>query len=262
MNRSFPNSRDEGQSNENEIAAEAVRDELGALRPLELRPEVLRQYSPLGGFELGEHGENFAAAVWLLTQTARLGTPIDGFPPEVSRRVEQARDRLETIVSWLGQLTPRAINSITVQHAPTNEVIFSVVEEPYDKPVTARSLSDGTLRFAALAVAVLGTSGRQTLLVEEVENGINPTRLNLLIRMLERATSTGPDVQVLASTHSPGVLDSASHDTVKNAIVLGWDNEAMCSTAITIGELPVEDQDDVTVGQLQAEGWLQLAANR
>jgi AAA ATPase domain len=59
------------ESRLNEDAAQLVREELASIQPLELRPEVLRQYSALGRFQLGEHGENFAAVVWDLVTDAR-----------------------------------------------------------------------------------------------------------------------------------------------------------------------------------------------
>lgn len=55
----------------NETFARVVAAELARISPLELRPEVLRQYSPLGRFHLGEHGENFAAVSWQLIEMAR-----------------------------------------------------------------------------------------------------------------------------------------------------------------------------------------------
>jgi predicted ATPase len=209
------------ESRINDDAAQLVRNELASFQPLELRPEVLRQYSALGRFQLGEHGENFAAVVWDLIGEAEWADGVGADDPHA----RDAKSRYEAILAWLSELTPRPVTRIKADSAPTGEVIFALQEEPFEQFVSARSLSDGTLRFAALAFALLATGGRRTLLIEELENGINPARLNLLVRMLEQTTDTQRDAQVLATTHSPTVLEFASKKTLDGSVVLGWDTE-------------------------------------
>lgn len=255
------------ESRVNEDVASAVRREFASIRPLELRPEVLRQYSALGRSDLGEHGENFGAVVWNLVNDATRKrfvrrTGADGeFRLERMDAPPEALQRLEAINAWLGEVTPIPIDSIETVQAPTGEVIFAVREAGYGHLIAAPSLSDGTLRFAALALAAVGAEGRQTLVVEEVENGISPSRLSLLIRMLEQ-TAGVDEVQVIASTHSPAVLDYASTETIDDSVVIGWDHDNVCSTPISLRNLPALQSalNDRTLGELQAEGWLQLAA--
>ena len=49
----------------------------------------------------------------------------------------------------------------------------------------ARSLSDGTLRFLALAVMLLDPRSVKVLCLEESENGIHPERINSMVSLLE-----------------------------------------------------------------------------
>ena len=270
------------ESRVNEAFAVSAREEFAAIRPLELRPEVLRQYSPLGRFELGEHGENFAAAVWQLEQDARHSRirRVRGDDGELGQEIvrdQASQERWDAITSWISELTPRTIQSLRTIRSPTGEVIFAVREDRYKDPVAAPSLSDGTLRFAALTFATVGAEKRTTLVVEELENGISPTRLNLLISMIEQsaeasarpANTSGRDqeqdksLQVIMSTHSPGILDYASLKTIGDSVVIGWDHETMSSHPINISSIPNFDQvtSRSTLGELQAEGWLQVAAD-
>jgi predicted ATPase len=263
------------ESRVNEAFAVAAREEFSSIRPLELRPEVLRQYSPLGRFELGEHGENFAAVVWRLEQDSRrlITRRVRDENGELTRVTgpdTQALDRFQAISAWLSELTPRPIVSIDAIQSPTGEAIFAVREEPYEKAIPAPSLSDGTLRFAALTLAAIGARGRSTLVIEEIENGINPTRLSLLIKMLEQAAELPPKsqeaetrVQVIASTHSPSILDYASRRTIRDSVVIGWDHDHMSSHPVGISDLPDFSKiaTNRTLGELQAEGWLQVAAD-
>ena len=246
-----------GESLLNVEAAEALRDELQALSPMELRPEVLRLYSPLGRSTLGEHGENFAAALHDLRERAgALESPASLAPDPA------AVLGLQAMTNWLSEVTPRRITEVLTQLSPTREAIVAVVEQPFTAPIAAPSLSDGTLRFAALALAAVGLDRRTTLVIEEIENGINPTRVALLVSMLEQVTSGTDRVQVVASTHSPSVVDTAAEETRANAVVIGWDDDHEASHPVRVRDLPNirEATVDRTVGDLQSEGWLQMAA--
>jgi len=257
------------ESRVNEDAAQAVRSEFASIRLLELRPEILRQYSPLGRSELGEHGENFAAVVWQLLEDARRRRVLRRRTANGEEQYEavtglpEARSRLDAINAWLRELTPMPIESIETVQAPTGEVIFAVKEAAFGNEIAAPSLSDGTLRFAALALAAVGAEGRQTLVVEEIENGVSPSRLSLLIQMLEQTAETSKEIQVIASTHSPAVLDYASKNTIENSVIFGWNHEHMCSQPVAVGKIPHLEgaTSDRSLGDLQAEGWLQLAAD-
>ncbi|WP_166673604.1 ATP-binding protein [Curtobacterium sp. PhB25] len=253
------------ESRQNEEVADRLRTELASISPLELQPDVLRRYAPIGRFEMGEHGENFAAAVWKLNYDAE--TPrfyLDG-NNEAGHEYEYDEDaisRRDAVLAWLNQVTPRPITALEAEASPTNEVVVTVHEEPYRQPIAAPSLSDGTLRFAALALASVGQRGRRTLLIEEVENGINPSRIALLVSMLEQVTASDSNVQVFASTHSPSILDYLDHDAAVRSVVIGWNPATSSSQVRRLGDLPglKEATKGARLGDLQEEGWLQEAA--
>lgn len=100
-------------------------------------------------------------------------------------------------------------------------------------------------------------------MVEELENGMNPTRISLLVAMLHQAPEAGAGVQVIASTHSPAVLDLAPRDVCDAAVVMGWDDDLGSSRPVRVVDLPSIQtiSRDVGMGELQTEGWLQEAAS-
>lgn len=224
------------ESNLNEDVADAVRAERRAISPLELRPEVLRTYSTRGNAILGEHGENFAGAVADLLERAGEMT---AYRPVSEGERATAQARLAAVLSWIDQVTPRGITSIRAESAPTGEVVFGVKESPFERVIPAPSLSDGTLRFAALAFAAIDPGPAQkTLVIEELENGVNPSRLPLLMQMLDQVTSADDTTQVIASTHSPAVLDSATDEIVQACVAVGWDVDTASSTVSRLVDLP------------------------
>jgi hypothetical protein len=82
----------------------------------------------------------------------------------------------------------------------------------------AKALSDGTLRFLALAVMELDPNTQGVLCLEEPENGIHPERIPAILRLLsdisvdvyEPVDSDNPLRQVLINTHSPVVVQQVS----------------------------------------------------
>ncbi len=84
----------------------------------------------------------------------------------------------------------------------------------------ARGLSDGTLRFLALAVLELDPESKGLLCLEEPENGIHPQRIPAMLRLLEDiAVDTNSPIgtdnplrQLTINTHSPAVVAQVHED--------------------------------------------------
>jgi predicted ATPase len=78
----------------------------------------------------------------------------------------------------------------------------------------AQALSDGTLRFLALALLELDPKFQGLICMEEPENGIHPARIPAILRLLQDIAvdvreAVGPDNplrQVIINTHSPAVV--------------------------------------------------------
>ena len=76
-----------------------------------------------------------------------------------------------------------------------------------------RALSDGTLRYIALALMLVDTRDRGLLCLEEPENGIHPSRIPNLVNLLydyavdpeEPVGDDNPARQVVINSHSPEV---------------------------------------------------------
>jgi predicted ATPase len=67
-------------------------------------------------------------------------------------------------------------------------------------------LSTGTLRVLTLLAVLRHPSPPPLLCIEEIENGLDPRTLNLIVEEIHRATQSGK-TQVICTTHSPYFLD-------------------------------------------------------
>ncbi|MBA3849475.1 MAG: ATPase [Opitutus sp.] len=130
----------------------------------------------------------------------------------------------------------------------------------------ARALSDGTLRFLALAVIEIDRSASGVLCLEEPENGIHPDRIPAILELLRDIASdtddaAGPDNplrQIILNTHSPLVVGECSDDALLVARLIEGVKTGRRFSRVTFASLPktwrdpVPNQEFVSRGQLLA----------
>ncbi len=95
-----------------------------------------------------------------------------------------------------------------LQPALTSELgrsfYLKLKEEKFEVP--GWLLSTGSLRILALLACLRHPSPPSLLVVEEVENGLDPRTLNMLVEEIRAAITLGK-TQVILTTHSPYLLD-------------------------------------------------------
>jgi len=105
------------------------------------------------------------------------------------------------------------VKSVRLDVDERRELLTLMLTERDGTEYEARSLSDGTLRFLALAVLESDSEARGVLCMEEPENGIHPQRIPAMLRLL-RDLAVDPTIavnednamrQVIVNTHSPMV---------------------------------------------------------
>ena len=107
------------------------------------------------------------------------------------------------------------------------------VHEANGESISAYSASDGTLRFLGMLGALLNEDAEGLYFFEEIDNGIHPARLHLLLDLIERQTAKGK-IQVIATTHSPDVLNLINDTTFENT-VCGVPRRGLCRRRHTPG---------------------------
>jgi predicted ATPase len=124
-----------------------------------------------------------------------------------------------TVANRLAELIA-GVGSIRVDADPKRETLTIVLRDLAGTDLSTRDLSDGTLRFLALAILEQDPELRGTLCLEEPENGIHPERIPAMLRLLQDISTDaheppGPDNptrQVIVNTHSPLVVANAPDD--------------------------------------------------
>ncbi|WP_414563654.1 MULTISPECIES: AAA family ATPase [unclassified Anabaena] len=90
--------------------------------------------------------------------------------------------------------------------------------------IDARSMSDGTLRFLAILTALLTRPEGSQLIIEAIDNGLHPSRANLLVKIL-REIGSKRNIDILLTTHNPALLDALSPEIVPFVVVAHRDAE-------------------------------------
>ncbi|MBF0416595.1 MAG: AAA family ATPase [Magnetococcales bacterium] len=126
--------------------------------------------------------------------------------------------------------------------------------------VDSRGMSDGTLRFLAILTALLTRPSGSLLIIEEVDNGLHPSRAHLLVRML-RELGVKRGVDVLVTTHNPALLDALGPEMTPFVTVSHRDSDSghSCLTLLEdVQQLP-KLLAMGSIGRLSTSGRLEQA---
>ena len=201
-------------------------------------PAHLRGYSEAPRAQrMGEHGENLAAVIDTLCHD------------------DATRD---AYLSWLQELRPEEVTDVGVLHGALGEPLLMLDEGGRKFPAPA--LSDGTLRFAALAAAFFQPDMPSVMTLEEIENGVHPNRLRILLELL-RTQAEEANTQVVATTHSPTVLDWLEERDYETTFLCKRDEETGESRIRALAEVPrfLDVVKKTPASELLMEGWLEAA---
>jgi predicted ATPase len=202
--------------------------------------DAMRQPSLPGQDMLGDNGRNLSSVLHAICED------------------KQAKQNL---LSWVRELTPMDAVDFEFPIDSTGKVLATLIERNNQK-ITLASASDGTLRFLAFLAAFLGPKKASFYFFEELENGIHPTRLNLLLDLIENQVKT-KNIQVVATTHSPQLLGCLSKESLEHASLVYRLPDAPDARIIRVLEMPDAKRliRKYKAPDLFAEGWFEDTAH-
>lgn len=86
---------------------------------------------------------------------------------------------------------------------------------PGRKGVPASAMSDGTLYALGLIVKILDPQRPKTLLIDDIDHGFHPKAQLTLVELLHKLLEEIPDLQIIATSHSPYILSGLKWDEVR-----------------------------------------------
>jgi len=208
-----------------------ARREMSSWSLLQLEPAALRNPSELRSpTQLEKNGANLAAVLAHLAETA-----------ERSEIEEDAEAVFCQVANRLSELIG-GVDRVFVDRDDKRELLTVTLKNIGGTELPARALSDGTLRFLALAVLELDYRRRGLICMEEPENGIHPERIPAMIRLLqdiavdvdEPIGEDNPLRQIIVNTHAPAVVGVVPED----CLLVAMEDDIKGSCGACFGCLP------------------------
>lgn len=217
-----------------------ARREMQSWQLLQLEPSSLRKPDEFTApARLGTDGSHLAAALYHL---ARLNAQRRGNGTEQEAAITQTYGQLANRLSQLID----DVQSVQVDRDERRELLTLLVTGRDGTAHPARALSDGTLRFLALAVLELDPEAKGLVCLEEPENGIHPERIPAMLDLLqdiatdvdEPVETDNPLRQVIINTHSPAVVGQVPDDSLLVAELKETVRDSQRFKRLTFSTLP------------------------
>jgi predicted ATPase len=231
-----------------EIGVEATLASLKNIFILDPIPAHMRDYSTL--------------ADSLLPDGANIAGVIAAFPDGERKRLEG------TLTKFAGHLPEKDVRRIYAERVGkflSDAMLYCDEQWSGSQSLTvdARGMSDGTLRFLAILTALLTRPSRSLLIVEEIDNGLHPSRATLLLRIL-REMGQERQIDVVVTTHNPAFLDAAGPSLVPFITVAHREPSTGFSQLTLLEDIHQLSKllASAPVGTLSAQGRLEKALER
>lgn len=193
---------------------------------------------------LPEYSERIFDNSFLLRFSSRqlaLATLIRSYPPQVAKD----GTGLAAALSHIKSKYPKRFDAIM---AAFRRVIPNVKDVRFDKAqvpgsdiygdillvdykgvegVKAAHVSSGTLFALGLLTVALGPDSANVILLDDLDHGLHPKAQLELIDVFRGLVDQNPDLQIIATAHSPYILDKLEWNEVR-VTSLGDDGAAVC----------------------------------
>lgn len=195
----------------------ALRETLRNIAFLDPRPSQMRDYEYAGDKHLKEDGSNLSAVLYQLCQNPT---------------------GKQALLDFIRSLPEQDITDIQFIETPRQDVMVSL-EETFGEQqrfVDAPLLSDGTLRVLAVGAALLSAPEGALLIIEEVDNGVHPSRADVLVRQI-REVASQRQLRVLMTSHNPALLDALPDAALADVLCCYRDPQLGDSRLVRLGDM-------------------------
>ena len=227
---------DEKAQKEIPAATSRFHRQLADVTFLDPRPSLMRGY----GFKTERH-------------LTRSGANLSGVLYNLCRETETKQELLE----FVRALPEQDVTAIDFIETARGEVMLGLRETFGGRTTSydATLLSDGTLRVLAVAAAILSAARGRLVVIEEIDNGVHPSRAARLLDQVSRIAKAH-ELRVLISSHNPALLDALPDDAAPHAVFCYRHPEDGSSRLVRLMDLPdyPELAAQGSIGHLMTEG--------
>ena len=142
------------------------------------------------------------------------------------------------IIDFIRSLPEQDVKGIEFFENRRGQVALELVESfgGTERKWSVELLSDGTLRVLAIVAALLSAPEEATVVIEEVDNGVHPSRARQLLETM-RELAESRKVRLLMSTHNPALMDALPDSALGDVVFCYRDPERGDSQLVRLSDL-------------------------
>ncbi len=197
-------------------------------------PARMREYAFPNERALQGDGRNLSAVLYHLW-----GGDRDKSKEEARGHEEPYRSQRQAILSFIQSLPEQDIARLSFLEEPRGGVMVQLTETfgGHEREVNASLLSDGTLRVLSIAAAILSAPEDSLVVIEEIDNGVHPSRARQLLNNIRRLAEQR-SLHVLLSTHNPALLDALPDAALPDVLFCYRDPGVGDSKVVRLQDVP------------------------
>lgn len=194
-----------------------LRESLRNIAFLDPRPSQMRDYEYAGDKHLKEDGSNLSAVLYQICKN-----------PESK----------QALLDFIRSLPEQDITDIQFIKTERQDVMVRLQESfgRRKRLIDAPLLSDGTLRVLAVGAALLSAPEGALLIIEEVDNGVHPSRAGVLVKQI-REVASQRQLRVLMTSHNPALLDALPDAALADVLCCYRDTQQGDSRLVRLGDM-------------------------
>jgi predicted ATPase len=195
-----------------------LRETLRNIVFLDPRPALMRDYVYAKQNDIKEDGSNLSAVLYSICQ--------------------QGENAKQDLLNFIRSLPEQDITDIQFIETERKDVMVRLEESfgGQKQRIDAPLLSDGTLRVLAVAACLLTATRGSLVIIEEIDNGVHPSRAEILIKQI-RNVANERQLRVLVTSHNPALLDALPDEALTDVLCCYRDQKKGDSKLVRLGDL-------------------------
>ena len=152
--------------------------------------------------------------------------------------VWQDEKKRTAIIDFIKSLPEQDVKKIEFFQDRRDRVSLELIESfgSIERPCSVELLSDGTLRVLAIAAALLSAPEGSTVVIEEVDNGVHPSRAKQLLQTM-RQQAQQRNINLLLTTHNPALMDALPDEALGDVVFCYRDSKQGDSRLVRLSDL-------------------------
>ncbi|MEX1363141.1 MAG: AAA family ATPase [Nannocystaceae bacterium] len=241
----------------------------GALRDLDDGRSALLRPGPVGDLNVGYYARALERVRFVDIQPDRMRELSRSGPPlrddganfsGVLHALSRDPETRKTFIEWVAELCAPELSDLDFIEVEELGDVMAVLIERDGRRISARSMSDGTLKFLGILTAVYTAEEDSIVCFEELGAGLHPARVRLLMELLE-TVHRERGVQTIATTHSPSLLRWLDDERLGQAVLLARPQGSPGTVVRRLEDLPgfFDAVRSLGLEEMFSTQWLEIA---